>query len=252
MLKQVDYDERQHEVYAKGRAIPAETVALWVEAFAAHAPATRPLAVLDLGCGIGRFTPALADTFGGPVYGVEPSRGMRVQAEASAAHPQVRYLEGRAEAIPLPDASCDLVLMFLSFHHFRDQPTAAREIARVLRPGGRILMRSAFSERCQGRVWHRFFPEALEVERRVFPTVAQVEALFAPLGLKRLALEGIEVRYADSLADYAERLSHRAISIFELMHEADVERGFAALNGAVAAEREPRPVTDQDDLLVLG
>ena len=44
-------------------------------------PSRRSLAVLDLGSGTGRFTPALAEAFGGPVYGVEPLHKMRAVAE---------------------------------------------------------------------------------------------------------------------------------------------------------------------------
>ena len=45
--------------------------------------------VLDLGSGTGRFTPALADTFGGPVNGVEPSAGMRAAELQISGHPAV-------------------------------------------------------------------------------------------------------------------------------------------------------------------
>src|SRR5690606_4510423 len=103
MIDAVDYDQRQHQTYREGRELLAASRDLWARAFAARAPAVRPLACLDLGSGTGRFTPLLAEVFGGPVYGVEPFERMRAQAEA-APHPDtVRYLAGRAEAIPLPD-----------------------------------------------------------------------------------------------------------------------------------------------------
>jgi ubiquinone/menaquinone biosynthesis C-methylase UbiE len=78
--ERIDYDGRQSTVYAKGRALSPEVIASWMAAFTRHAPTRRPLSVLDLGSGTGRFTPALADTFGGPVYGVEPSAGLRSAA----------------------------------------------------------------------------------------------------------------------------------------------------------------------------
>src|SRR5882757_6935552 len=102
----VDYDQRLHAVYAHGRELPSSTVALWMTTFASHCRSERPLSVLDLGCGTGRFTPALADTFGGPVYGVEPSERMRRIAEHTAGHSRVAYLDGSAHHIPLADRSC--------------------------------------------------------------------------------------------------------------------------------------------------
>jgi ubiquinone/menaquinone biosynthesis C-methylase UbiE len=141
MAGQVNYDDRQFAVYAKGRAMSPATRDMWMTVFASHVPPRRPLAVLDLGCGIGRFTPALAGTFGGPVYGVEPSTRMRQIAAQSAAHPAVRYLAGRTEAIPLRAGSCDVVLMCLVIHHVEDLAAGVAEIGRVLRPGARLRLR---------------------------------------------------------------------------------------------------------------
>ncbi|MFL6072227.1 MAG: class I SAM-dependent methyltransferase [Mycobacteriales bacterium] len=253
-LERIDYDDRQHRVYAKARAMSPEVLRGWLAAFARHADPRRPLAVLDLGSGTGRFTPALADTFGGPVTGVEPSRRMRAVAEESAAHPAVRYLDGSAERIPLPDGSCDLVLMFLSWHHVADRPAAAAEVARVLRPGGRLLLRSTFGDRIPPKLWHRYFPGALAVERELFPTLADTVAVFGAAGFSRVALDTVTERYATSLAGYAERLRLRGISVFEYLAETEIEAGFAALDADVAAETaagRPRPVEEDLDLLVF-
>lgn len=254
MPEPIDYDQRQFPVYARGRALPPETVDTWMRAFARHAGQDRPLSVLDLGSGTGRFTPALARTFGGPTYGVEPAARMREIAQASARHPRVVYLAGAAERIPLPDDSCDLVLMYLSFHHFRDREAAAREIARVLRPspGGQVLVRSTFSDRMPDLLWHRYFPRARAVEEDMFPTVDDVERLFATVGLRRLALEQVHHRMAPSLAEYAARLRLRAVSTFEHLTEDEITEGLTALARDAAAETEPRPVEEDCDLLVLG
>jgi SAM-dependent methyltransferase len=67
------------------------------------------------------------------VVAVEPSEGMR--AELAAALPDVRRLAGSAEAIPLADASVDLVISGQAWHWF-DPVRATAEVARVLKPGG--------------------------------------------------------------------------------------------------------------------
>lgn len=251
MVSAVDYDQRQHQGYQAGRELPAGSRDLWARAFAARAPAVGPLACLDLGSGTGRFTPLLADLFGGPVYGVEPSDRMRAQAEA-APHPDaVRYLPGRAEAIPLPDATCDLVLMFLSLHHVRDRPAAAREIRRVLRPGGRLMIRSHFSDRMPEIHWHRWFPSARAVEMEMFPTLASVTDLFADVGLTPLALDVVRETFSNSLAESARRLRTRAISTFEHLDEAEIRAGFRRMDAEIAAGPEG-PTQGDCDLLVLG
>lgn len=251
-MDRVDYDGRQHAVYARGRAIGPAMIDAWMRVFAGHVPARRPLAVLDLGAGTGRFTPALAQAFGGPVYGVEPSRRMRDIAGQAAAHPAVTYLAGSGEQLPLADSSCDVVLMYLVFHHLRDPAAAAAEIARVLRPGGRVLIRSTFADRMPDLWWHRFFPRAVEIEKAMFPTVGQAGQAFSGTGLTVVSLQTVRERFAASMAEAAARLRLRAISTFEYLTEQETRQGFAALDAALAAETSPQPVEGPSDLLVLG
>lgn len=250
-MKRIDYDERQFSVYAKGRAMGPGAMGRWMAAFAAEAPALRPLAVLDLGSGTGRFSPALAETFGGPVYGVEPSERMRAIAAEEAAHPRVGYLAGEAGAIPLPEAVVDLVLMFLSFHHVPDRAAAAREIARVLRPDGRLFVRSTFAGRIHDLWWRRFFPRTWEIEERMFPSAEETAALFASAGLGQARLVQVAHPYEGDVAADIERLRLRAISTFDHMDETEIEEGFARMDAALAANDIPQPEGAVLDLLVL-
>jgi len=89
---------------------------------------------LDLAAGTGLFTRALARRVP-EVIAVEPDERMR--AVLAGRSPQVRALEGSAEAIPLPDASVDAVFVSAAWHWF-DPGAAIAEIGRVLRDGGRL------------------------------------------------------------------------------------------------------------------
>ncbi|MEW2520652.1 class I SAM-dependent methyltransferase [Actinacidiphila alni] len=92
------------------------------------------LDVLDLGAGTGKLSASLV-ALGHRVTAVEPDDGMR--GELVRLLPSVTALAGGAEAIPLPDASVDAVVVGQAFHWF-DQERALPEIARVLRPGGTL------------------------------------------------------------------------------------------------------------------
>jgi SAM-dependent methyltransferase len=88
--------------------------------------------VADIGAGTGKLTATLV-RLGADVTAVEPDPQML--AELRRAMPGVRSVPGRAEELPLPDASVDAVLAGQAMHWF-DLDRAMPELARVLRPGG--------------------------------------------------------------------------------------------------------------------
>ncbi|MBP6508277.1 MAG: methyltransferase domain-containing protein [Opitutaceae bacterium] len=97
----------------------------------------RGLAVLDVGCGEGRFCRMLAQR-GARTTGIDPTAALI--AEARRLHPEGIYLEAMGEALPLPDASMDLVVSYIALVDIPDYKAAIREMARVLRPGGRCVV----------------------------------------------------------------------------------------------------------------
>jgi SAM-dependent methyltransferase len=90
--------------------------------------------VVDLGAGTGKLTRQLADR-NLTVVAVEPSEEMRGQLRSAL--PGVTALAGAAEHIPLPDDSADAVLVAQAWH-WVEPAVAVPEVARVLRPGGRL------------------------------------------------------------------------------------------------------------------
>src|SRR5260370_39387473 len=108
---------------------------------------------------------------------------MRGIGQAQSMHPGVRYLAVFAEDMPVPSGSADYALMFLSWHHVQDKPRAARELARVLRPAGRLLLRSNFSDHIPPSGWWlEHFPRGFEVDAALFQPLHQVIATFTSAG----------------------------------------------------------------------
>lgn len=91
--------------------------------------------VLDIGCGTGRLLRAVAARWpAARLVGADPAE--RMISEAARLNPNAAFHLARAEELPIPGLSMDLVLSSLSFHHWADQSQGLREIRRVLRPGG--------------------------------------------------------------------------------------------------------------------
>jgi SAM-dependent methyltransferase len=121
--------DRWCEDYERGRpGWPTDAVRI-----AGLAPSS---AVVDLGAGTGKLTRLLVRAFA-RVVAVEPSDPMR-RLLASLC-PEGEALGGTGQEIPLPDASADGVFGAEAFHWFDDEQAAA-EIARVLRPGGALVL----------------------------------------------------------------------------------------------------------------
>jgi ubiquinone/menaquinone biosynthesis C-methylase UbiE len=100
--------------------------------------------VLDLGTGTGSVALRVASIVGndGRVVGNDISQemlGLAAQKAKDLDITNVDFLEGRAESIPAKDSSFDVVLASLSLMYVIDRAAAAREIGRVLRPGGRFV-----------------------------------------------------------------------------------------------------------------
>jgi SAM-dependent methyltransferase len=96
-----------------------------------------PSRVLDAACGTGRYSGHLAAR-GHEVIGVDRSAAMLAKARARL--PQSTFREGDLEALPLADASVDAVVCALALVHLQAVGKAVAELARVVRPGGRVIV----------------------------------------------------------------------------------------------------------------
>ena len=106
---------------------------------------------LDVGCGEGRFCRRL-QSHGITTTGVEPTDGLRHAAEAR--DPSGTYVNAMAEALPFADDSFDLVVSYLTLIDIDGIDQAIAEMARVLRPGGTLLIANLNSFNTAGD-WHR-------------------------------------------------------------------------------------------------
>src|SRR6266511_3732489 len=117
------------EVYGRG---------LGTEALLALLPSEWTVA--DLGCGTGALAAELAPRVRKVVAVDRSAEMLRAARKRLAGARNVEIHEARLEALPLPDASCDAALAVLVLSYLEEPAAALREAARVLRPGGRLVV----------------------------------------------------------------------------------------------------------------
>jgi ubiquinone/menaquinone biosynthesis C-methylase UbiE len=171
------------------------------------AAATMPLlggtatpVIADVGCGTGQLLLRLRAALpSASLVGVDPAAGMISVARSKSGLQGVRLEVGSAEALPLESASCDVVVSTVSFHHWSDQAGGLRDVARVLRPGGHLLLVDFFARGPLGAVVRRFvaghgsgLPEEGELVRMVNAASLRAESVrrlgaLLPLGIMTAA-----------------------------------------------------------------
>ena len=193
--------------------------------------------VCDLAAGTGKLTRRLVE-LGARVTAVEPIEAMRAQAEAAV--PSATLLDGTAEAIPLDDRSVDVVTVAQAFHWF-DAPAALGEIARVLRPGGRLAI--LWNERDESTAWVAEMSRVIHWHERTvsryqhtdWAAVVAADDQFSPLLQQVIPWEQPHTR--GMLADRV-----RSISYIAAMPTVERERYVSEVVALVARRAEPFPL----------
>ena len=164
------------------------------------------LDVLDAACGTGRYAVGLAAA-GARVHGVDASREMLAHAQRKANERglSVDLRQSDLRALPFDDESFDLVISALALCHVPELGPVMGEFARVLRPGGRVVI-SDFHPFCLLIGWRTAFdrPEARYwIENNLNLTEAYVGALMASgLVLTELRESVVDERAAGILTEH--------------------------------------------------
>ncbi len=141
----------------------------------------RPVApvIVDIGCGWGRSFRLLADTFApSRLIGCDIAPEMLRIAAAEAAREglAVAFHQADSAALPLPDASVDLVFCHQTFHHLVDQHGAIAEFHRVLKPGGLLLFAESTRTYIHSWIIRLLFRHPMEVQKSAPEYLALIAA----------------------------------------------------------------------------
>ena len=202
----MDYDKtKMPSSYDAGRSYPPAVLAYWLEVISRWVPQGTISDIVDIGCGTGRYSVALANHFDARVIALDPSEKMLAEARKKVS-PRVRYEQASGEALPLADASMDLAFMSMVFHHFAHPESVAQECRRVLRPNGAVCLRAGTVERIGSYAYVPFFPASQTKLSKSLTSQARIESIFAATRFCLIAHElvacnidiGIEVMYSEA------------------------------------------------------
>jgi ubiquinone/menaquinone biosynthesis C-methylase UbiE len=242
-MARIPYDTANAAAFEATRHLPHSSVAAWRDAVTRRLEPHPGMRVLDVGSGTGMWAHAFTTWYDSiEVIAVEPSEAMRARSVYQPVVP------GDADHIPLDDASVDAAWLSTVLHHIPDLTRAARELHRILRPGGRVLIRSAFAGRHHAITLFRYFPEAIRI-LDTYPSVADVEAAFATAGFATVGLDQVPQVTATSLREAATALRREAHTPLQLITDVEYAAGLARLHKA--AQTDAGPVIDALDLLIL-
>ena len=196
---------------------------------------------LDLGCGTGNYTIALHRQ-GLAFTGVDPSEEMLSKARARCG--SINWLNGTAEAIPLPDASMDGMLATLTLHHWSSLEQGFAEVARVLKPGSRIAIFTTTPQQTIAYWLMHYFPNMMQDSIKVLPQLDAIQSAMEASGIVLTETEKYFVQ--DDLQDlflysgkfnpelYFDPQVRSGISSFSALSNAEeVEQGLAKLRSDI-------------------
>lgn len=244
-------DSNIHLVYEKSRLLPDETLQLWIDAIRDGLPDTPIRTILDLGCGTGRFTKALSDSFDAEIYGVDPSGKMLSIAIETKQSPRIHFLHGYAESIPLDDDSTDLVFMSHVYHHIQDKNKAFAEMKRVLSKNKFLCIRHTTLEELDTFIYPDFFPSAKKIDMEHLPSKNELSARAESTGFTLTKFQVIHQLFAKSRMEYYQKISLRGTSDLTAISDKEFHEGLQALKEFCYANEPEKPVHENVGLFIF-
>jgi SAM-dependent methyltransferase len=216
-----DYDSIS-EYYDSVRGFGPEYFRGWVDHILHHGDLEGRRRVLDVGCGTGRYTVHIQDRLGRPVVGMDLSAGMLDKARAKVGvGSDIHLVRGDAQRLPFGDGTFDAATLILVVHHIEDLPSMARELRRVLSPGGRVMFMTRDHDEIEAS-YIAMFPGVLEIDLARFPRVSDLvdtleDAGFVGVAHAREANPGYSMTREEVMA----KVDGRFISTLSLLSDAE-------------------------------
>jgi len=251
-MEEFKYDQSSiHMSYDKARALPDETIKLWMKTLSGYIPGENVGNIVDIGCGTGRFTEALSTHFSALVIGIDPSVNMLVTARKTKSSQLIEFIRGLAENIPLAKDSADLAFLSMTYHHIQDKDKAAIEFARILKRGGFLCVRTSTLEALDSYLWLEFFPSAREIELSRIPSRDNLIAFLQSKGFQIIGHTIAQQLFAKSPNEYFEKIKLRGLSSLRTISDDEFQKGLVCFEEYCLRREANEVVLEDIDLFVF-
>jgi SAM-dependent methyltransferase len=186
------------------------------------------LAALDIGCGTGNQLIANRGALRSAwMVGVDRFVGMLKQAERKA--PEIAWVQADGSELPFQDQSFDFVSCQFVFHHISNKSRCLRDVLRVLKPGGRFVLRNVSPHDCPDWLFYVYFPESSAVDHQDFWPPETIRAEMKTAGFVRLAIDRRHIRYEQDMRAWLDEVRTRGtcsqlLAIPDGAYEAGLDR----------------------------
>lgn len=231
----MDYDQTDiARTYQRARDHGPEFLRQWMDEVERRVERRNVHAILDLGCGTGRFSKGLSTRFNARTIGIDPSIKMLREAKENLGGTSVFLSCGCAEALPLQENSIDVIFISMVFHHFNDPDLAALECRRVLRKNGRVLLRTGSREKIDVYPYVPYFPTSRTLLEQRLPSLKSQCQIFEKASFKILYSGNVTQQIASDYQEYANKIALRADSILVTLGDDEFQAGVRAIRSTTA------------------
>ncbi|NIR00328.1 MAG: methyltransferase domain-containing protein [Gemmatimonadales bacterium] len=248
--EKADYREIS-EVYDEVRRGDLPHIAWWIAKLAAEGRLSKGKRLIELGCGTGRWTIPLARRTGCEAVGLDSSAAMLEKARAKDADGRVTWVEGDCESLALEPGSFDCALMVLMMHHLEDHLKAFQGVFRALKRGGVFLIRQGTLEDILRDPMHRFFPEAVTIDRKRTPFRGEIEHWLSQAGFGPVRAETFKQHTYATNMRMLEEIQKKVASVLRLMNEEAYEAGMERLTAHLRRHTDDPSMRDSQFTLFV-
>ena len=246
--------------YRRSRELDTDAVRV-ISGVLARAPDRgRPLRLLDVGTGAGRYLEAVGESLsatrvsGVLSIGLDLNKAMLRQAHIRSGQAGLRaeHLVSTVEMLPFQASSCDAITCFNAVHHF-DLARFVSEASRVLTPSGRLVLYTRTPEQNRRTIWGRYFPEFATRENRLHRVADLCAALEATDAFVSVRAQTVPWNVDTSLSRLVEQVTHYHYSTFRMYSTDALQAAIDTFRRRVrqAFPDSTRVTNDNDHVVVI-